>query len=306
MRNHTSSVVVFCAAALLAAPTTAHGHAGLRAEVTRLDASLRARPHDVELLLRRAEAQRRRARFAAAFADLRRALELRPADRRLALELGLLCAAIKLPRCAERSLSRFLAAGPEVFAALRARARARRDLGRRRLAVADYSRALRAARARPNLYLERGRLQIRLGDFDGAARGYAEGLARLGGSVVLRRALIAVQLRRRRYQEALRLVEPLLKRARVKTPWLLERARIHRAAGRARAAATDYAAALREANRVLGRRASSVHLVTRARVLLALGRARAARRDLLAALARSPRFEQARRLLARLPVEATR
>ena len=58
--------------------------------------------------------------------------------------------------------------------------------------------------------------------------------------------------------------------------------------------------ALAEANRILAKRPTGMHLFSRARVYVAMGRLDAAKRDLRLAVRKAPRFAEANELLRKL------
>jgi tetratricopeptide (TPR) repeat protein len=276
----------------------ARAHQGLSSDLARLDERLAIRPHDVDLLLDRSVVHRRMGSFAAALADLEQVASLAPAHRRMLVERGLTFFAMKDYARAERDLDLFLSFGLGSVEAFRTRAQLREATGRPAQAIEDYGAALRLSPS-PELFLARGKLQEAAGELAAAAQGYEEGLRLLGGAVALRLALLRVEKRRGQYDRAVALVDEVLPALQVKADWLLERAELHAAAGRAQAARRDRQAALDELNALLRQRPNALWLVGRARALLALGRKAEAIADLERATALAPKLEEARELLKR-------
>ena len=66
----------------------------------------------------------------------------------------------------------------------------------------------------------------------------------------------------------------------MKTLALVRRAEVRAAMGQSAQARADLETALAEANRVLDRKVTAIHLLSRAKVLIALGRVEEARSDL--------------------------
>jgi tetratricopeptide (TPR) repeat protein len=149
-----------------------------------------------------------------------------------------------------------------------------------------------------DVYLARGRVLETLGRDEEAANGYAAGLHAHAGAVVLRDALIRVELRRGNHERALAEIDQAMAQARIRTRWLLLRGEVLAAAGRSREAQAAREEALREADRALARRDSPANHVERGRALLALGRAEEAIRELEQALRRVPRLPEAQSALA--------
>jgi tetratricopeptide (TPR) repeat protein len=285
--------VLFC----LACATVARAHEGLERELEAADATVRARPGDPQALLARAALLRRAGDAARALADLDVASAIAPALREVSLERGLLLAAVDARR-AEAELDRFLADGPPTVAALVARAALRERAHRLAEARADWDAAFRL-RPDPDAALARGRLDETLGDLGRAAAGYEEALHALGGAVVVRIALVRVEIARGRFSHARALVDEGMAQAAQKAEWLLLRADVDDAAGQRAAAARTRRAALDEIDASLARKRTPLRLLTRARALIALGRRVDAIRDLEECLAAAPQLDEARRLLER-------
>ena len=198
---------------------------------------------------------------------------------------------------AEPELTQYIEQGPPSSVALAQRARLRARADRSAAALEDYTASLRIE-PDVDLFLERGGLQEKEGLWTEASKGYREALAKVGGASNLRLALVRTELAAGRPAEALQVIDDAMARLPIKTEWLLRKADVLEAMGRQDAARTQREAALAEAERVLGERATGIHLVSRAKALLALGRPESASIDLEAALAKSPQFTEARDLLA--------
>ena len=283
-------------AAVLLLGGSAAAHDGTSVEMAVLDAQIQGRPGDVDLLLQRAALARRTGDLSKSITDLEQVARRDPERRELFLERGLTLAAQGSAARAEADLDRFLDAGAPAAIALAARASIRQAAGRLAEARADYDEAIRL-RPDPELYLARGRVDEARGQLAAAAQGYEEGMRALGGAVVLRLALVRVERARGRFDRAVALLDEVITTAPMKAEWLLHRADVHAAAGRAVAAARDRADALREIDAMLARRPTDLRRLTRARALLALGRKAEAIRELEGVVARSPRLKEAQALL---------
>lgn len=279
---------------LLGAPASAHD--GIPAELAVLDAQLKARPGDVDLLLQRAALSRRTGDFTKASTDLEQVAHHDPERRALFLERGLLLAAQGHAVRAEAELDRFLGGGAPSAIALTARASLRQASGRLAEARADYDEAIRL-RPAPELYLARGRIDEAQGQLAAAAQGYEQGLRALGGAVVLRIALVRVERARGQFERAAALIDEAMATAPMKAEWRLLRAEVHEGAGLRAEAARDRAAALQELDAAIARRPTELRRVSRARAYLGIGRKADAIRELEGVIARSPKLKEAHALL---------
>lgn len=283
----------------LSLPGLLYAHPGLHHDIERVTKALAEAPDRADLLTERAYYYRLDGKPDSAWADLELAVALAPADREVALQRGLTLSALGKDADALAELDRFLRLGPPSAKAYAERARILVRRGEPEEAVKAYSTAL-ALDKDVELFADRGRLQESLGRLDDAAAGYREGMASLGGAVVLRLALIRVEIQRHGFEEALRLIDEVLQQSQVKTEWLLERGAVLDQAGRTDEALAARKAALVEAERVVSFRPTALNLLARAKAEVALGEIGAAERDLSALLKKSPRLAEAQTLLESL------
>jgi len=280
------------------AATAAGAHPGLHHDIAAVCEAIEREPRNANLYVDRAYLERLGEEFDAALADLAEARKLEPGNLRVAAELGMTYSALGRDREADTELTAFVRNGgtAPTFAE---RAKVRVRLGRLSDAVADYAAAI-ALKPDIEYYLSRGALQESLGEHAAAAQGYEDGRVKLGDAVTLDLALIRVEAARGRYARALALIDRQLAAAPVKTDWYLRRADVLAAAGRAAEARADRQTALREADAAVEASGSGMHLYARARAQAALGQTDAAKRDLEMVLQKSPRFADAREMLAKL------
>jgi len=280
------------------AATAAGAHPGLHHDIAAVCEAIEREPRKADLYVDRAYLERLGEELDAALADLAEARKLEPGNLRVAAELGMTYSALGRDREADTELTAFVRNGgtAPTFAE---RAKVRVRLGRLSDAVADYAAAI-ALKPDIEYYLSRGALQESLGEHAAAAQGYEDGRVKLGDAVTLDLALIRVEAARGRYARALALIDRQLAAAPVKTDWYLRRADVLAAAGRAAEARADRQTALREADAAVEASGSGMHLYARARAQAALGQTDAAKRDLEMVLQKSPRFADAREMLAKL------
>jgi tetratricopeptide (TPR) repeat protein len=271
-------------------------HPGYHHDIDRLTQAIAESPSQAELYLKRAELYRMAFEHESALADLDRAQALDPSLRRVAFERGMTLSALGRGKEAEAALTRFLESGPPDSVALRERGGLHAGEGRANAALADWGASL-AIEPDPEVFLAKASLEGDQGLLDEAGRTLRDGVSRSGASTI-RDALIDLEVRRGRFEDALALVAEDERRAPNKARPLLRKAEILerlRRAGEARAARE---AALVEAERAMAVRATSLNLTTRAAALAALDRAGEARRDLELALQKTPGFAEAREALA--------
>jgi tetratricopeptide (TPR) repeat protein len=253
----------------------------------------------VDLLKKRAYLLRLEARrLSEALSDLDRAAQLDPNDLEIVLQRGLTLSALGRDGEAEAELDDFIGrkADPARVFALLERGRIRARTGRPNPAIADYTAAI-AIQPVLELYLARGQLQESLGQLAAAAAGYRDGISRLGRALSLITALVRVETARGRFQAALKQIDDELAQASVKTLWFLRRAYVLDAMGQSAQSQAELERALTEANRVLTRKATAIHLFSRAKVFVALGRPDDAKRDLEMSVRLAPGFAEARNML---------
>jgi len=278
--------------------TAGQAHPGLHHDITAATQAIEKEPGRADLYVDRAFLERLDEELDLALADLDQARKLDAANVRVAAERGMTLSALRRDREADLELTRFITGGgtAPTFAE---RAAVRERLGRHKESIADFGSAI-ALRPDVEYYVARGSLQESIGDLAGAAAGYRDGRAKLGNAVTLDLALIRVETARKRYAAAIALIDEQMGRAPVKTEWYLRRADVLAAAGRAKDARADRESALREADAAVARSGSGLTLYSRAKVQAALGRVEGAKHDLEQVLEKSPRFAEAREMLANL------
>ena len=284
-RQHRAWMLVLVLAILAPAGVLAHDSPEHVVEL--LTARMKKRGRTAELLWRRGTEHRVLDQLAAAAADLREALVLKPgyivalADLgRVELQQG------KLTRALE-TLNRGIDATAEMGSRvplLLVRAEVRRARGDFTGALADVEQAL-AARPEPDpeWFLLRGQIQLRLGQPAAAATGLQQGFD-LTGSAVLEADWIDALLDAGQARAALDRIEPQLAESRCQSSWLLRRARARLALGETTKARGDLQAAITEINeRLSAAHPGAALLLDRGLALALLGDPQGARRDLGAA-----------------------
>ena len=289
--------IVFLTCSILAAPAIAHP--GPHHDIERLTIALHTEPNRVDLLLQRGEAYRLDGQLRASLADFDRVGKLAGRSGVLSLERGLTFSAMRRDSEAETELTHHLNGPHPKAVAFAERAIIRQRDHRTKEAIGDYTAAIALV---PNIdwYLTRGRLQESLCSFEDAANGYIDGLSRCGGAVAIRLELLRLEIMRRHYDSATKLIDEALAQAEIKSDWYLRRAEIQSAAGKSDEAARDRARALSDAERAVSRRPTALRLLARAKARIALNQNEKAVADLQTALQKTPSLSEATGLLASL------
>lgn len=287
--------VIFC----ISNPIALIAHPGLHHDIERATAALEKSPENPSLLVERGFYYRLDGNLDASLKDLNRAVEIAPDSKDAYAHRGLALSMMGRKKEAESDIDKFISLGGATAAVYSERARIRAADGRLDEAIKDFNTAI-SLDVDVDLVLERGRLLESLGRSEAAAEGYRSAIRALGGAIVLREALIRVEVGRGNFDLALAQIDAQLEVSPVKTEGLLQRAEVLEMAGHDNEAKKDRESALAEAQRVLAKRPSSIHLLSRAKALASLGRRDEAIRDLQLAVSKAPRFAEGKKFLEEL------
>jgi tetratricopeptide (TPR) repeat protein len=294
--------LLFAGIILCVHPENALGHVDADESIDGYSKRLLRTPEDPDLLFKRQFLLRDVGRFQAALLDLGRIGVIAPDHPLLPLELGLTYTAmnnyvkalehltIYLKRPDNESSKHARAVGYS------ARAKAYERQNQPEKALADYRASLEIWMHQDTLFAC-GRLLEKLRRFDEASAIFRDGLAKLKDSAALRISLVRSLRAQEKFSEAILVVNPLIEQARMPAQWLLLRAELHAANGKANAATQDRNVAMEAINKVLRKRDTGQIRLLRARAWIGMGKPREARKDLLLALDRAPKLVEARRLL---------
>lgn len=236
------------------------------------------------VLMQRAVEYRALGAFAEAAADLQSVLQLEPKSIDVLKLLSEIQSEQKQTDRALATIQQAIEINPNDGALYFARATIYAADGKDQLGLADCERAFANRTGGLEWHLTRSQLQSRLGRFDDCIAGLKEGLE-VTGSAVLNVELIEALIDAGKHREALKRIEPELKESRLRSAWLLRRARARMGLGHTAAAKKDLTAALRELNERIRVHTPDVTLIVeRGTVLALLGQTDAARSDLARAL----------------------
>jgi len=279
------------------------GHTELSLDIERISGKLRNDPDRVDLLVRRGQLFRRDGHPLASMADLNRAGRLAPDRWDIVFERAMTMVSLGRDEQADWELTRCLKMHPSLAIGYAERGKIKARSGRKAAAVADLNEAI-GIKPSVDWVLLRGRLQEEAGQLDAAAMEYRDAMQRLNEPVLIRLALVRVEVARKHFEAALAWIDPALEGASIKTEWYLRRGDVLTAAGRLAEARGDLDRALKAANDALLRRETAIHLVNRAKVLSAMGQRDGAIADLRRAEAAAPHYLPARGLLNELESES--
>jgi tetratricopeptide (TPR) repeat protein len=254
------SILVLCIA--FAAPQLA-AHGDLHKRIAMLTKKIRTSPKSAELYAARGELHRLHKDWATARRDYATARSLRPELRGLDFRRGRMELQASRPAIAIRYLSAELRRGPHVLARI-FRARSLVKLGRWEAALVDYDAAVQAkTRASVDHYLERARLQIRMGHRSNrVVAGIDQAIERHGPLVSLQVFALDLEVAARDWAAALSRVDRTLPRLPLKSPWLLRRGRILRSMRKPAAARKAFESGIRELHALRRRNAIQQTLLT--------------------------------------------
>ncbi len=243
--NDATAALLALALASFAFPATGLAHQPVDDRLRDLERRLAVAPCSPSLHLARAEEERARHNWEAAFAAYDQAARCDPGLGAVALARGLAFLDANRPREAEQELGGFLRRHPDHSAALLARARALARLGQGREAAESFQRAIEtASQPRPEHYLEHAMALADVGEDAEALRTLDAGSARLGPLPVLDEAAIDLAVKHGRFDEALSRLRRLAERTPHPEAWLAREGEVSLLAGRPEDARQAFEAAL--------------------------------------------------------------
>ncbi len=225
--------------------TLARAHGPLHEQIAAMTARIARDPKNARLYAQRGELEREHGHYETALQDFAQAEALEPRLETVKWSRTRLWVDVEDWPRARAALDQFLLSHRDHAAAFALRGKVCVKLGQFDAAVEDYSRAL-VLRPNPDYYLERAQAQAARGPslVEAALRGLDEGLAILGPVITLQLAAIDLELRAGRTEGALGRLEAITDAAPRKEESLARRGDILLSAGRRDEARVAYEAAL--------------------------------------------------------------
>ena len=276
----TVGVLASCSCLAISGPALAHD--GPEHEIEELTERIRVEGESANLLLERAIEYNVINKGAEAVKDLQRALELDPGSAAIERELSRAYFSIGKTNEALDTAShalKYAGAGPEKSSLYIVRAevlRARKDYAK---ALDDMDKAIRENPDNAEAYLGRSQLQRLLGQKKERIKGLEQGIKETG-SGLLETEWIDALIDGGKADLALGRIEEELQEARLRSTWLIRRAKVYFAQKKDEEATADLKNAVEELNKRLGRGASDpLLLVDRAEAQELLGKKDEAKKD---------------------------
>ena len=289
-----SFITVFCFVSSVFAHLDFHEEIGL------INKELEQDPHNKDLLLKRAYLFRLIGHHQDSLNELNNLINKYPKDTSFYYQRALTYEDLKAYEPAELDFTQVIQLGTRNGKVFSRRAVVREKLGRFEEALKDYQSGCQY-RQPEDFYVRFGRLHQRLGHCQDAADVFLKGLKQWPVSIVLTKALVRLEINRGNYKQAHKLITATLQRRRFKSPWLLLRGEVYKAAGQDEKAAKTLQEALRECKSIIDSgKGSAIHRTYRAEVLLAMGDLQAADREIAAVLKKFPDYFRAVELKRRI------
>ncbi len=295
-----SFIAIFCFG------SSAFAHLGFHEEIGLINEELEQDPHNKDLLLKRAYLFRLIGHRQDSLNELNNLINKYPKDTAFYYQRALTHESLKSYEAAELDFTQVIrleAGNGTVFSR---RAAAWERLKRFEEALKDYQSGCQY-RQTEDFYVRFGQLHRRLGHCRDATDVFLKGLKQWPVSIVLTRALVRLETDRGNYKQAHKLIAVMLQKRRFKTPWLLLREEIYKAAGQDEKAVKTLQEALRECESIINSgRGSAIHRTYRAEVLLAMGDLQAANTEIAAVLKKFPDYSRAVELKQRIDSHGSR
>lgn len=247
MPSRKATLLLLSAALLVIRAERADAHGDLHEQIARVSSLIEKEPGNAELLLQRGELRRLHAEFVEAAADFEKAAALRPDWPQVGIAKGRLALSSGKFEMAVAEMDRLLPKNPEYPEGWLIRARARVRLAEYVSAAKDYTEIVRRVeKPEPDVFLERAAALVAAGDvhFAPALAGLEEGMTKLGNIVTLDLAALDLELKMKRFEQALCRIDRVLKTSKRRDSWLARRGDVQVLCGRTEEARGSYNEAL--------------------------------------------------------------
>ena len=225
--------------------TTAIAHESTPDQIAVVTRLIQASPANASFLLRRADLHRQEGEWSEAQADYEATARLDPRLDIAWLGLGGMLLEAGRPADAVPALQTFLTFRPESAEGSALLGRALTRTLKHAEAVAAFTRSIgyglaEGTRPEPDVFLDRARSQMGLGEINGALVGLAEGAALLDHPITLELASLAIETEHGRTEAAIRRLDRLASQSRRPERWLLRKGALLEESGSPEAAVTTY------------------------------------------------------------------
>ncbi len=214
-----------CLILLTVLPVLAHGE--LSAQINQLTEKIKLDEKNANLYLQRGELYRLNGNAKAALEDYDRTQKLNPNLAEVDFARARLFFDAAMPEMAEISLNFFLQTQPNHTEALVLLAQTRVKVNQLKSAVENYDQAIKtASKLKPDYFIARADLLMKLKRGNEALPGMDEGMAKLGKLISLQEKAIGYETQLRRWDAALTRIDQVMETFPRKEIWLVRKAEI--------------------------------------------------------------------------------
>ena len=241
--------ILFAIAVILLALTPVFAHGELSAQINQLTQQIKLDEKNADLYLQRGELYRLNGNAKAALEDYGRTQKLNPKLSEVDLARARLFFDAAMPEMAKFSLKSFLTSQPNHTEALILLAKTYQSENNLKPALAGYDQAISTAfKLKPDYFIARAEILLKLKRGDEALRGIDEGIAKLGNLISLQEKAISLETELKRWDATINRVDKLIEQFHRKETWLVRRAKILLKANRQAEAKITAQKALEEIN----------------------------------------------------------
>ena len=202
-------------------------HGELSGQINQLTQKIKLDEKNANLYLQRGELHRLNGNAKAALEDYDRTQKLNPKLSEVDLARARLFFDAAMPELAEISLKRFLQIQPNHTEALILLAKTHLEEKNIKAALAEYDQAIStASRLKPDYFIARAEILMKLKRSDEALRGIDEGIEKLGNLITLQEKAISYETNLKRWDAALNRINKVIEQFSRKETWLVRRAEI--------------------------------------------------------------------------------
>ncbi len=214
---------------------TVIAHTSIDKKIATITKLIEQSPDNAQFYLTRGELYRIHKEWSKAIMDFNRAAKLEMGFPEVDFYMGRVFLESDQPKKAEKALKNFIGCVPDHSRARILRARALLKLGRGKEASEEYTHAIELhSKPGPELYLERAKILAEEGDanVDEALEGLDAGLQKLGQLVSIQLFAIDLEIKKKRFNDALCRLEQIAEQSQRKETYLVLRGEILEKAGR--------------------------------------------------------------------------
>ncbi len=296
-------ILMSLCAILFSFSSSAFAHIGSHEEIGLINEKLKQDPNNKELLLKRAYLFRLIGHHKDVLNELNRLIKKYPKYAPFYFERARTHKEMSDYAQAETDFTQVIQLVGKTPKVLSERAANREELKRYQAAIDDYKSGSQLSQ-NESFYLRFGKLYQRLGHYQKASDIFRKALKQWKNSVTLTETLLRLEIIRGNYSQAQLLCNDALQKRRFKTPLLLLKGEIYKAAGQKEKAMETWGQALKECEaRMHAGKSTAIHDTYRAEVVLVMGDLEEANKQIESVLQKYPDYSRASALKQRIESE---